>query len=1054
MSAQPDGKSKTMRFVVPSENDFDRLIRDALPRGLKVGSIRNSALQDRYFDTPDALLRRRGVSCRVRQTSVRTGDLSLAFFPLVGATPLHPTELVTAQINVSGALPDFRGRTTAEERLRLIVETVRLRAAFELSLNRRVVAVSRGWFSSQTALCCFDLITLHVDDEEEKIFEASITAGEDDSEAAEIAVWWQEHHKLVPATEARIFGVRRNVRRLRHRLQASRTGKSCCAALVVRDGDCILLHSDAEGLRMPFQRSGDSESLREFASQLGGDPESLSLLLSLPADAEHDLTEVWTVAAREGNSAGMCRTSLSALLDRAGTPAFGHGPSLAVLAALAAHPVGRALLELPATAETFDGLPLASSGTMLNADISFLDFNARVLSMAENTASSLRDRLKFLAITCSNIDEFVMVRFAALLVAPDVLLEESHHDGMIRSARVDAIRLRLVAMHRRQLRCFEECERLLNAAGVRLIRWDELNDKSKTALREWYGDRMQRGLGDASITLSPGHAFPWLPNLGLSVAAVARDERNGAWNVHQFDWPRDQSRFKRIAGSSGFAAAEEVLSGLAAESDPAISTARNYPFRITRSADLTLDAGVDLFERVEEATRRRGYNAIVRMETSADMPEPVLDALLADLRTEPGVGQTNPARAPAARELVISSRGLLGLTDVRELERAAAEAANDAAMQPALSGMELPEGETLFEKIANDDVVAHHPYDSFDLTVQRFFEAAADDDRVSAIFATLYRVGEDSPLIDALMRAVKKGKRVTVFIELTARFDERRNLKWVRRLEKSGAIVAYGKGDLKCHAKVALVERTPRDGSDEPSRFVHVGTGNYNAGTARTYTDVSMFTTDPQITADVRAFFDWVTGDQAGAPGLSCCLVAPALLLPALLQRVERETAHACAGRPALIRAKVNGLSDPELVEALYRASSAGVDVQLVVRGICTVRPGVDGLSDRIRIVSRVGTYLEHARIYHFANGGAGNDEYFLGSADWRPRNLRRRVEFVVPVTRSRARAVLGSILDAELADRDAWELQQDGMWRRGDVTHATPSAHARFVARRSTSEH
>jgi polyphosphate kinase len=332
------------------------------------------------------------------------------------------------------------------------------------------------------------------------------------------------------------------------------------------------------------------------------------------------------------------------------------------------------------------------------------------------------------------------------------------------------------------------------------------------------------------------------------------------------------------------------------------------------------------------------------------------------------------------------------------------------------------------------DVLVYHPYEGFADSTARFFSDAADDPAVVAIRLTLYRVGERSPIVEALTRALERKKEVALFVELKARFDETRNVGWVRRLEEAGATVVYGVVGLKNHAKVGLVLRREDDGL---RHYVHIGTGNYNAATAKVYTDLSLFSADRDLGADVHDLFNQLTGSSRGPAGsFRRIAVAPDGLLPWLLERIERETEHARAGRPARIRAKLNGLADTEVIQALYRASRAGVMIELIVRGLCTLRPGVPGHSERIRIVSRLGRFLEHARIYHFGNGG--EDEYCIGSADWRPRNLRRRVEVVAPVTDRDARATLDAVLTRELADADAWALEPDGSYSPGSAATDT----------------
>jgi polyphosphate kinase len=404
------------------------------------------------------------------------------------------------------------------------------------------------------------------------------------------------------------------------------------------------------------------------------------------------------------------------------------------------------------------------------------------------------------------------------------------------------------------------------------------------------------------------------------------------------------------------------------------------------------------------------------------MPERVLDLLLRELRFERR--EAGSALGPGD---VYELDPPLDLTLLRELAARLPPVHSYPPLRPRNPFPPPPAEPGLLARIEREDLLVHHPYDDFALSVGRFLEEAAADPDVVALKLTLYRVGDRSPLVDALLRAAERGKDVAVFVELKARFDEARNVGWVRRLEDAGAQVIYGLVGHKIHAKVALVVRRTPEGL---RRYAHIGTGNYNAATARFYTDYGLFTADPELTADLTDLFNQLTG-SAGAPQAAYrrLLVAPASLLPGILERIEREAVHAREGRGGLIRAQLNGLEDPEIVAALYRASEAGAQVELVVRSLCVLRPGVPGFSSRIRVISVLGRLLEHGRIYHFGNGGAA--EYFIGSADWRPRNLRRRVEVVAPVRAPGPVARLDAVLSSLLAEPAAWQLAADGTWAR-----------------------
>jgi polyphosphate kinase len=462
-------------------------------------------------------------------------------------------------------------------------------------------------------------------------------------------------------------------------------------------------------------------------------------------------------------------------------------------------------------------------------------------------------------------------------------------------------------------------------------------------------------------------------------------------------------------------------------------------FRVTRRGDLELDdAGAgDLLQAIEEELDQRAVNPVVRVELEGGTSRRLRDMLVQELRFEGGAG------GAALGDLVIHDvSGLMATGDLRQL---AGLPVPGGVFAPYAGRDPFPGGRSVWELLRERDRLVHHPYDDFGATVLRVLDEAAGDPAVLSLKVTLYRTGENSPVIGALLRAAAAGKEVVAFVELKASYDEARNIAWVRQLEQAGAQVVYGVVGLKNHAKVALIARR-EDG--EIRRYAHVGTGNYNAATARAYTDLGLLTADPAIADDLGDLFNQLTGTSA-APGASLrrLLVAPEHLRAELLAKIAREAAHARAGRPGRIRAKLNGLDDPEVVRALYAASSAGAEIDLVVRGLCTLKPGVPGLSERVRVSSLVGRFLEHARIYHFANDGA--DEYFIASADWRSRNLRRRVEVAAPVLDPIARGRLGAILDRELADPSAWMLEADGGYRRrSDVGLGDPAtAQARAMA-------
>jgi polyphosphate kinase len=523
------------------------------------------------------------------------------------------------------------------------------------------------------------------------------------------------------------------------------------------------------------------------------------------------------------------------------------------------------------------------------------------------------------------------------------------------------------------------------------------------------------------MTLSPGHPLPHLPHLGLSLAVVFRRTPDGRPHLAEVELPSDAPRLLAVPGQPGHVIAlEEALKANVDQLHPNVHVESAHLFRVTRGGELEIDEehADDLLDAVVAATDRRLLNPAVRVEVERSMPSVVCELLLENLRRD--------ALALGTTEPVDHVQVVDGLLDLRCL--AALPLPPDPAMDYAplrvCSRMRSRVAErSMLDVVREGELLAHHPFDAFDETVVRFLHDAAADPDVTTIRITLYRVGHPSPVVDALVAAAHAGKKVVALVELKARFDEEHNVGWARALERAGGHVIYGLVGLKIHAKVALVVR--REGQ-RLKRYVHVGTGNYSARSGRQYTDLSLFSSRESLTAEL-------TSSSRAPQGLSNgALVAPHQLLPGVLALIERESVHAREGRAAAITIKVNGLSDPEVVRALYRAAQAGVRVELVVRGICTLRPGVPGLSPGIRVVSVVGRFLEHSRIYRVENGG--DAAYFMGSSDLRPRNLRRRVELLVPVLDAAHRAELDRLLALYLDDATGWELTSSGeyLYRAG----------------------
>ena len=664
----------------------------------------------------------------------------------------------------------------------------------------------------------------------------------------------------------------------------------------------------------------------------------------------------------------------------------------------------------------------------LNPELSLVAFQRRVLAIAENPATPLRARLRFLGIVTSNVDELYMVRMARL--RRDAAYERANgsrrgDDGLTALERLARVEHEVGALLRAQSRCAEQCLAAAEELDARILSWPALTDAEREAMRRRFEDEMIPGVSPMALTLSPGHPLPHLPHLGLQLAIVFRRLDDDRPHLGELELPLDVPRLLPIPGRDGAVITIEEL--LRANTDllyPGARVEGAYLFRVTRRGDLVLnedDAAENLLDAVADATERRPYNAAVRVEVEHATPAFVSDLVLESLRRD--------AAARDSGEVVTEVQVIDGLLDLRCLSALPLPALPELDYPALDASVPVPEKTSMLATIATRDLLVHHPFESFRDTVVRFVEEASVDPGVRMIPMTLYRLGDPSPIVAALLHAAQSGKQVEVLVELQARFDEVQNVAWARALERAGGRVVYGVAGLKTHVKVARVVR--REGGSDRS-YVHVGTGNYNPRSGEQYTDLSLFSARGDIVADVADLFAELVGSVRAPTALAHgALVAPHQLLGAVIGRIDRETSIARAGRRAAITIKVNGLADNEVVRALYRAAEAGVAIDLIVRGICTLRPSPPESGLHLRVTSVVGRWLEHSRIYRFHNDGAS--EYFVGSSDLRPRNLRRRVELLVPIPDAGDRASLDRVLDLYLTDATGWELADGGSYRQRD---------------------
>ncbi len=661
--------------------------------------------------------------------------------------------------------------------------------------------------------------------------------------------------------------------------------------------------------------------------------------------------------------------------------------------------------------------------TLLDRDLSWLEFNQRVLHEAEDHRTPLLERLKFLAIFSSNLDEFFMKRIEVL--AND-LHERPSSTSLDRGAHLEqrALREKIEALIARQAKVYADVIRSeLAGSGIHLLEWEDLTAAEKHDANEFFRRDIYAVL--TPLVVDPAHPFPFLSNLSLSLGVLLKVPATGLTLFRRVKvpghvpyWVRLDSRSTGVNNGEPtcrFVRAIDIIRANLGDLFPDMEVVEVMPFRVTRNAEVE-DDGVhgSLVEQIEEELRQRRLEKVVRLEYA-----PPRSAVQAELLKERlGLDELFVYELPAEIDFT-SLFAIAGMPRPKF---------RDPLWEPVVPVSVADCDRTIFSAIRAGDILIHNPYESFDATVARFIRSACEDPKVLAVKMTVYRIGSDTALIDSLIRAAESGKQVVCLVEVTARFDERQNLHWGRELEKVGAHVVFGVLGLKTHAKTTLVVRSESDGI---RCYAHVGTGNYDVKTAKLYTDLSLLTCDPILTADVVDLFHGLTGGSLHRT-YHKLLVAPVNMRQRFLTLIEREIANCVAGRPARIIAKLNQLEDREMCEALVRASQAGVSIDLIIRGFCVLPPGVPGFTDHIRIISVIGRFLEHSRIYYFQNGqdDPHDGDYFIGSADWMERNLSRRVEAIRAIEAPPLRQRLWQILQTMLADcRQAWDMHSDGSY-------------------------
>jgi polyphosphate kinase len=663
---------------------------------------------------------------------------------------------------------------------------------------------------------------------------------------------------------------------------------------------------------------------------------------------------------------------------------------------------------------------LRHAGLYFNRELSWLEFNRRVLHEAQDARTPLLERLKFLAIFGNNLDEFFQVRVAGLRRQVDAGYSERTGDGLTPDEQLRLIAQVVRGLVDDQYRCLlDDVAPDLARHGVHLLlSMAEATEEDRAQLAEYFLRNVFPVL--TPLAVDPAHPFPYISNLSISLAVFLRGS-DGSERFARVKVPKILPRWVALPGTHRYLPLEQLIGAHLESLFPSVEILGWHPFRITRNTELQIDhdEADDLLSLIQEEVRNRRFAEVSRLEVGTGTPLGLRQLLLAEFNAAQEEG------IDLQLEDVYEVPGLLDTSDLMTLAALDLPELRDPPFLP-VTPARLASGRSVFDVIREGDLLLHHPYDSFQTSVERFLQQATDDPDVLAIKLTLYRTGGDSSIARLLAHAAERGKQVAVLIELQARFDEENNIIWAQRLEDVGVHVSYGVAGLKTHTKIMLVVR--REGN-EIRRYVHIGTGNYNPRTARLYTDFGLFSSDPALGEDLTDLFNELTG--FGVPDqFRKLLVAPRGMRERFVEMIRREADHARAGRPARILAKMNALVDPPLIQELYEASRAGVQVHLIVRGICCLRPGVPGVSDNIQVISIIGRFLEHSRAFWFHNGGA--HEVYIGSADWMPRNLDRRVEAVAPIEDPQHRRTMREVLELMWEDnRQAWDLLPDGTYRQ-----------------------
>ena len=1054
---------RVIRFIVPTRELLERMAISPLPLGLREERTDLDFFRDVHFDTPIGDLRRKGATARlrIRKDGTRTLLVDVRERETEGAAVVRRY----SEADVEGEDPQqiFSGTSEPARLLRALIDPVHLKPAFQLEVVRRLRTGYVERTPDASVRIAYDLVTVRQDDFASDMYEVEVRIH--DTEPGHLAGLVEAFEggfgvqmTLMPkSVRAQELLSRRELHALQHAVHAARE-----VAVITYDSGLIGLSRTDAGLVVPVAQGAGQEACRRALRQTFGRAQGqIRILGTSPGRGNRPALEVWLAMGVNGDTGDDASrvnwVSLDDALELAGSGMLRDARTLAALHVAArsglqgsdtsVRPIAPAQQVAGGRQPQPEPLELAIGGAadaekdvldkkdvppehLLNMELSRLAFDERILVMAEDPRTPLLERVRFLSMFASRLDDFFMTRVAGFKDQVAAGSQRRTLDGLTPVEQLDAIAIRARQITARAYRLL--CETLLpelRQHGIEILRWSELREEDRDYLRENYFTHARAVL--TPLASDPSHPFPHVRNLRPAIAAIIRVPESQAERFAAIELPGELPRFAPLPGGRRFVPLEEVILGNLQTLYSGLEVVRAHTFRVTRNAQLQIDDDqIDLLEAIAEEVARRPFRPVVRLEVESTMPDDMRQLILRELQFE------QPEYVSTLYEDDLYSAEWL--VDLNALKQIGAVDEPALHYQPLDHEAPFPADRPLLDEIAEADRLVCFPHDSFEETVERFLAEAAEDPDVVSIRVTLYRTDPTSGVVRALARARELGKNAIALVELKASFDERRNIEWARSLEAAGIHVVFSPPKFKVHAKLALVVRREGEGL---RNYMYIGTGNLNAATARAYTDVGLLTADHALGEEVNSVFNILTG-YAAATEFRHLLVAPFNMRRRFAEMIEREIEHVRAGRGGHIRIQLNGLSDRRLIGELYRASQEGVRLDLAVREICCLRPGVPGLSENIRVTSLLGRLLQHARIFYFANGG--EPEYFIGSTDWRPRNLSRRVEVAAPVRDPKHQQVLSRMLDSVIEAPDAWVLRPDGSFVRGsEVVAGTPRLQA-----------